>query len=72
MGEGDHWTKGSKNCFVIYAYATIKESENITEKLVLCKCGDRRGRTSENKMGVRGSGGAGGGMSVVGCEAMQL
>ena len=72
MSEGDHWTKGSKKCCVIYAYQTREESERDTAKLVLCKCGDRRGRTSENKMGVRGGGGGGGGKSVVGCEVVQL
>ncbi len=72
MGEGDHWTEGSKNGFVIHAYETRKESECVTEKLVLRSYGDRRGRTSENKMGVRRSGGLGGGMSVVGCEEVKL
>ena len=57
MSEGDHWTKGSKKCCVIYAYQTREESERDTAKLVLCKCGDRRGRTSENNMGVMGGGG---------------
>ena len=60
MGEGDHWTKGSKNCFVIYAYQTREERET---GIVLIWW--QTGRTSENKMGVRRSGGVGGGMSVV-------
>ena len=67
MGEGGHWTKGSKKCFVIKAYETREESECVALKLVLCKYGGRRGRPVK----IRCESGEVGAW-VLGCEAMQL
>ena len=56
---------------MIYAYAAREESENITEKLYCVNVVTDGGERGENKMGVREVG-AGGGMSVVGCEEIQI